>query len=53
MKNYYNLLNEIKLKKRDLLTQFHVLRRKLNKKMVMENKSKEVEELKSKLEIEL
>ncbi len=53
MKNYYHTLNELKNKKQEVLTEFHVLRRKLNKRIVNENRVEEINLLKEKLENEL
>jgi hypothetical protein len=49
MKNYYQILNELKNKKQEYLTEFHVLRRKLNKKIVNENRIEEINLLKERL----
>lgn len=53
MKNYYEILNELKHKKQDALTEFHVVRRKLNERVVKANNNIQLNQLKEQLDKEL
>lgn len=53
MKNYYEILNELKHKKQDALTEFHVLRRKRNKRIIQDPNNPYLSRLKEQFESEL